>query len=100
LAWCYGDSLDATLALGLFGGYCAERPLSGQELAALEVEGALACLRFATTRITDFSLRTAPGEEPKRDYRRFLARLGALESGALSDALGTLRKRGPQANFP
>jgi hypothetical protein len=26
--------------------------------------------------------------------------LGALESGALSDALGTLRKRGPQANFP
>ena len=45
-----------------------------------QVKGAL---RFATTRITDFSLRAGPSEAPARDYRRFLQRLDALESGAL-----------------
>lgn len=100
LAWCYGDTLDADLSNALVTGYHTERPLEAVELEALEVEGALACLRFATTRITDFSLRTTRGAEPTRDYRRFLARLAALEAGALDRALGTLRPRGTRATFP
>lgn len=99
LAWCYGETLDRELSGALVRGYCEERPLNPNELAALEVEGALACLRFATTRITDFSLRTPVGAAPKRHYGRFLARLQALEQGVLDDALGTLRPRGTRATF-
>jgi homoserine kinase type II len=99
LAWCYGEALDTQLSSALLRGYSAERTMQPAELDALEVEGALACLRFATTRLTDFSLRTPPDAEPRRDYRRFLARLRALESGVLDDALGTLRPRGTRATF-
>ena len=60
---------------------------AGRERDGLVVEGALACLRFATTRITDFSMRAAPGQPPLRDYRRFLARLDELEAGVLDEAL-------------
>jgi homoserine kinase type II len=85
LAWCYTDGLRFDCAAGLLAGYHAERPLSARELEQLEVEGAIACLRFATTRISDFSLRAAPGEQPRRDYRRFLDRLRDLEAGAFRD---------------
>jgi hypothetical protein len=61
------------------------RPLSGAEWAALDVESAFACLRFATTRITDFELRRENGAPPVRDFRRFLARLAAVEAGALDE---------------
>jgi hypothetical protein len=61
--------------------------MSVAERAALANEGAIAALRFATTRITDFALRAAPGEAPKRDYRRFLARLAELEHGELGRML-------------
>jgi homoserine kinase type II len=83
-AWCYGQSFELSLARAMFQGYREERPLEPAELAAVVPQGALAALRFATTRLTDFSLRTPPGAQPKRDYRRFLARLDALESGALA----------------
>jgi homoserine kinase type II len=82
-AWCYSSRFEPELVEALLGGYHAVRPIDAQEGAALKVEGAVGCLRFATTRITDFSLRAAPGQTPLRDYRRFLARLTAIEAGEL-----------------
>jgi homoserine kinase type II len=85
-AWCYTDALVVPHVQAMFEGYASVRRLSEAERAALPIEGALGCLRFATTRITDFELRAAPGERPGRDYRRFLTRLRALESGAFDPA--------------
>jgi len=90
LAWCYGAEFDLGLVSALFEGYGAVRPVPPAEVAAMPVEGAIACLRFATTRLTDFSLRVADGEPPIRDYGRFLARLAAIESGVLAPALARL----------
>jgi homoserine kinase type II len=84
LAWCYGDSLDVSLAHGMIQGYESVRPLSTLERQNLVSEGSVACVRFATTRLTDFSLRVPEGTKPVRDYRRFLDRLMALEGGALN----------------
>lgn len=86
-AWCYGARFELPLVEALLRGYHAVRPLVGAEVAALEVEGAVGCLRFATTRITDFSLRAPLGQPPVRDYRRFLARLSSLEAGELGPAI-------------
>ncbi len=86
LAWCCGDRLEPALMRALVDGYRSRRELEPREWDALRVEGAIACLRFATTRITDFAMRAPAGEPPKRDYRRFLQRLDELERGAL-DAL-------------
>jgi homoserine kinase type II len=86
-AWCYGSAFDTALVEALLGGYHAVRPIVGDEKAALRVEGAVGCLRFATTRITDFSLRAEPGKPPARDYRRFLARLAAIEAGDLDASI-------------
>lgn len=83
-AWCYSSHFEHALVEAFLRGYHAVRPIRGDELQALEVEGAVGCLRFATTRITDFSLRAKPGEPPVRNYRRFLARLAAIESGELN----------------
>jgi homoserine kinase type II len=82
-AWCYGAAFDTELVEALLGGYHAVRPIMGDEVDALKVEGAIGCLRFATTRITDFSLRAEPGQPPLRDYRRFLSRLASIEAGDL-----------------
>jgi len=82
-AWCYSDRFETALVEAFLRGYHAVRPIVGAEVAALKVEGAVGCLRFATTRITDFSLRAPPGQPPIRDYRRFLARLSAIEAGDL-----------------
>jgi homoserine kinase type II len=82
-AWCYRDAFDLELARALAAGYQSERPLAPRELRALRVEGALGMLRFSTTRITDYSLRVPAAEKPVRDYRRFLARLSAIEDGVL-----------------
>lgn len=87
LAWCYGSGWSASLVRALLRGYSSRRPLEAAERDAISVEGAVACLRFATTRITDFSMRAPPGKPPLRDYRRFLARLDDLERGALDDAV-------------
>jgi homoserine kinase type II len=82
-AWCYGAAYDLALIEALLSGYEQVRPLSADEVAALPAQGALAALRFATTRLTDFSLRTPPGQTPARDFLRFVARLEALEAGVL-----------------
>ncbi|HEX2875920.1 MAG TPA: homoserine kinase [Polyangiaceae bacterium] len=82
-AWCYSAKFETQLVEAFLRGYHAVRPIVGAEVAALKVEGAVGCLRFATTRITDFSLRAAPGQAPVRDYRRFLARLSSIEAGDL-----------------
>jgi len=90
LAWCYGSAFELGLVQGLFDGYRAVRPLPSSELLALRTEGAIGCLRFATTRLTDFSLRVPDGATPGRDYGRFLERLRAIEAGALDPCIATL----------
>lgn len=87
LSWSYGSSFDLGLVRGLIQGYHAVRRLSAEERRGLELEGAMAALRFAITRITDYSLRAPAGKPPLRDYRRFVDRLAAVEAGALSGAL-------------
>ncbi len=82
-AWCFAERYQLELAAALLGGYESVRPLPDRDRAALLHQGALGALRFAATRISDFSMRTAEGEQPVRDYRRFLRRLDALEAGEL-----------------
>lgn len=89
-AWSFGDRFDTGLVRAMLTGYHAVRRLSPAEVAALPVEGALGALRFATTRITDYSLRAAAGAAPLRDYRRFLARLAEIEAGALDSVCRAL----------
>ena len=86
-AWCYRDAFELPLVAALVEGYEAARPLGADERRAVRVEGALACLRFATSRITDFELRAREGERPARDFRRFLARLDAIATGELASVL-------------
>ena len=90
LAWCYGSAFQLELVQALFDGYRAVRAVPTAEVAALRSEAAIGCLRFASTRLTDFSLRVADGATPVRDYRRFLERLRALESGALDGCIASL----------
>lgn len=86
-AWCYGSRFEPELVRALLAGYARERPFEPEERAAIVHQGSLAALRFATTRLTDFSLRAPPGQPPARDYRRFLDRLEALENGVLSSII-------------
>ena len=90
LAWCYGSEFELGLVQALFDGYRSVRPLPAAEVAALRSEGAIACLRFATTRLTDFSLRVPEGSPPLRQFGRFLARLAAIESGVLDGCVASL----------
>jgi homoserine kinase type II len=92
LAWCYGDAFEPVLVRAMASGYREVRPFERDEVASFSLEAALACLRFATSRITDFSLRTPPGMSPARDFRRFLDRLEAIERGALEPALEVLAR--------
>ena len=89
-AWCYGSGFSSRLVRAFLHGYVGVRRLGAEEREGLVVEGALACLRFATTRITDFSMRAEPGKPPLRDFRRFLARLDELEAGALDEELAII----------
>jgi len=90
LAWCYGAEFELGLVQALFDGYRSVRPVPALEVAALRTEGAVACLRFATTRLTDFSLRVADGAQPIRDFQRFLQRMSAIEAGALDRCFASL----------
>jgi homoserine kinase type II len=74
LAWCYGDRFDPALVAATIEGYDSVRPLSARERAGLAAEAGLACVRFATTRLTDVEQRTPAGPS-RKDYRRFLRRL-------------------------
>ncbi len=77
LAWCFGDDLDLGLAAALVAGYRSVRDLHPRSRAALHGEALFACIRFATTRITDFELRP-PGSGVYKDFRRWLERRAAL----------------------
>lgn len=83
LSWCYTSKFELDHVRGLVEGYQALRPLQPTERRAAVTEGAMACLRFATTRLTDFELRRTEGAPPVRDFRRFLGRLTDLEAGEL-----------------
>ncbi len=78
LAWCFGDRLDPALGRALVLGYTSARPLSALELDDIPRFAELACVRFAITRITDYELRPR-GSGVYKDYRRWLARLAAVE---------------------
>jgi homoserine kinase type II len=74
LAWCYGDDFDERLVRAMYEGYAAKRPLAAREIAALGTEARIASLRFAVTRITDYTMRRGLGERVMKDYRRFWLR--------------------------
>jgi homoserine kinase type II len=84
LSWCVGDDLDADLARAMVEGYQRVRALSEQERDGLVGEGSFAALRFAITRITDFSMRAqstdGPARPPIRDWRRFMKRFDKLQT--------------------
>ena len=90
LAWCFGSELDEELVLALLSGYTSVRRLSALERSEMVTEGRVACVRFAATRLTDFSLRVPEGKRPGRDFRRFLQRQDALRSGVLERVLSRL----------
>jgi homoserine kinase type II len=79
LAWCYGDDFELELARALFASYERVRPLEPVEWDALYDVAREAAVRFSATRITDFHLRGGEGRV-MRDYRRFVARLEAIEA--------------------
>lgn len=83
MAWCYTSQFEIENARGMVEGYQSLRSLEPAELRAAVAEAALVCLRFATTRLTDFELRSSEAAPPARDFRRFLTRLDELEAGAL-----------------
>ena len=76
LAWCFGDDLSQELARALIAGYRSVRPID--VIPALHPQAVQACVRFAITRITDYELRPR-GVVVYKDYRRFMARLAAVE---------------------
>lgn len=104
LAWCFGDALDLRLARALVGGYAEVRPLDPGEDLALHVQARAAATRFAATRITDYHLRSAGvGTRVLKDYRRFLARLDAIEALSpheLAAALGVAQRRSTPPRRP
>jgi len=79
LAWCFGDGFEAPLMRAMVAGYESVRPLEDVEREALWNEARLVALRFTITRITDYALRTS-GTGVLKDFRRFQARLAALEA--------------------
>ncbi len=87
LAWCFGSDFDPALVRAMVRGYQEVRSLTDLERSEMIREGCMACLRFAATRLTDFSLRMPAGEAPSRDFRRFLSRRDMLVGGALDRAL-------------
>jgi homoserine kinase type II len=91
LAWCFGDAMRWDLAAAMAAGYADARPLEPLERASLRDLLRAGCVRFATTRITDYELRATPGfERVQKDYRRFLARLDAIEAETPSSLLARL----------
>ncbi len=78
LAWCFGERLQRPLARALMRGYQALRPLRSDELRACYDHARLACVRFMITRIESYEL--CSGAIFPKDFRRFGARLTALEA--------------------
>jgi homoserine kinase type II len=94
LSWCVGDDLDAGLARAMADGYQRVRTLSEAERDGLAGEGSFAALRFAITRITDFSMRARNADgtarPPARDWRRFMKRFDKLQSLGAGGVRGVL----------
>lgn len=90
LAWCFGDDFAPALVGSLVRGYESVRVLDGAEREGVHVEACLAAVRFTITRITDYAMRPALPDDRRvmKDWRRFLARLDALE------AMGAVGLRG------
>lgn len=82
LAWCFGDAFRRELAAAMLAGYESRRALAPEEREGLLAEACVAAVRFAATRITDYALRPA-GARVMKDWRRFEARLVALEASGL-----------------
>jgi len=81
LSWCYGDDFEPDLAAAMREGYESVRPLDVREREGLWAEGCFAALRFTTTRITDYAMRTgAAGPRVVKDWRRFRNRFEKLRS--------------------
>jgi homoserine kinase type II len=80
LAWCFGDALDLALFRAMIEGYESVRPLSDTERRGLLAEGCAAAIRFTITRITDYAMRVSDQPRVIKDWRRFAARLAALEA--------------------
>ena len=81
LAWCFGDRFVWENARALGSGYQSLRPLSEAEREGFRCVALAAAIRFATTRILDFHLRSdGVGERVMKDYRRFLARIDEIEA--------------------
>ncbi len=91
LAWCFGDTLDWSLARSLIAGYQTERALSREEALSLRLWGIAAATRFSITRILSYHLREdAIGDRVKKDFRRFVQRLEllrAIDATELADRL-------------
>lgn len=85
LSWCYGSTLDLSLARAMVDGYRSVRELEPADRGALYDEAILAALRFTITRITDDAIRV--GKRWQRFVDRRLA-LEALGPTALAEALG------------
>lgn len=77
LAWCFGDGLDLPRARAMVSAYSETRPLSPDDRRDLYRAARLAALRFAITRLVTFG--AGEGGPYHRDYRRFVARLDAVE---------------------
>ncbi|MEM9693467.1 MAG: homoserine kinase [Myxococcota bacterium] len=78
LAWCFGDDFGDELIKSMAAGYRETRALDRTWADHCFTQARVAALRFATTRLTDYELRPSDVVVYK-DYRRFLARLAALE---------------------
>lgn len=78
LAWSMGDELDVDLASAIVSGYERGRPLEEIERRAFRAELAIAALRFTTTRITDYAMRSGGGARVIKDWRRFYRRFQAV----------------------
>jgi homoserine kinase type II len=90
LAWCCGDQLDFELAAAMVDGYRSQRALSDEEWEGLWWTMRYACLRFATTRITDIYLKPSFREGYKH-YRRFVQRLDVVEAETPASLRAKLR---------
>ena len=78
LSWCYVDGFEPHLMKAMVSGYEGVRPLEAAEKRALYTETRFGAVRFTITRITDYAMRGGEGRVMK-DWRRFLARLDALD---------------------
>lgn len=78
LAWGFGDRFEPPRVRALVDGYRSVRELETGEADELYPGALTAGVRFAVTRLLDYEL--APEQPGRRDFRRFLARLAAIEA--------------------